>query len=386
MNTFLITATCRNSGLFEPSGYLFTIDLSGRVTGRCPVIEPPHREADPNPRGGMRGAKGIAVVGDERVFVANASVIHGFDPSWQVVSAVSHPSCASLHDIVHDEGTLWVTSCSNDLLCRLDLAGRLLEVFSVREHLDVCRGLGWHPPRLLDEKAIRAGAVDFRDPRTHRAEVADGAHLNSVCFLPGGDRLLLLGLIRSRRWTFQLTVKNLLKKIHLWQPAAALLRPLLRGLPLARVPRGDLGASLASGSAAVLRLDRHGRVTVVHVLKQRRVPTHSLLARPDGTVLLADTTAGEIVHLDPEQGERSRLKVTDTFLRGLCPLDNGLLLAGAQNEVLLVDLERRLVLERTRLTDNPRVSVFDIKPLPPLFAPLPPRLTRLLPRAVAAPG
>src|SRR4051812_49162541 len=99
MNTFLVTATCRNSGPSEPSGYLFTIDLAGRrVTGRCPVIEPPHREADPNPRGGMRGAKGIAVAGEDRVFVANASVIHGFDPSWEVVSAVSHPSCGSLHD------------------------------------------------------------------------------------------------------------------------------------------------------------------------------------------------------------------------------------------------------------------------------------------------
>ena len=81
---------------------------------------------------------------------------------------------------------------------------------------------------------------------------------------------------------------------------------------------------------------------VVHVLPRRRVPTHSLLARPDGTALLADTTAGEVVHFDPDNGtEISPLKVTGAFLRGLCPLDDGRLLAGSQNDVLLVDPHRR---------------------------------------------
>jgi hypothetical protein len=202
--------------------------------------------------------------------------------------------------------------------------------------------------------------------------------------LPNGDRLVLLGLIRPRRWTAQLLLKNWLRRLNLWQAVAAVARPILGALPLSRVPRGDVGASLACGIAVVVRLDRRGGAAAVHALYRRRMPTHSLVARPDGTALLADTTAGAIVHLDPDHGELSRLEVTRAFLRGLCPLDDGLLLAGAQNEILLVDLDRRAVRDRIRLTDNTRVSVFDIKPLPPSFAPLPPRLSESSPRLVAA--
>jgi hypothetical protein len=160
MDTFLVSATCRHSGPHEPSGYLFTIDLAERrVTGCCPVIEPPHRDADPNPRGGMRGAKGIAVAGD-RVFVANASVVHCFDSAWDVVGAVSHPSCGSLHDIVWRDGTLWVTSCCNDLLCQLDLEGRLLDYFSPRDDAELCRDAGW------SRRACSMPAPSARGPST----------------------------------------------------------------------------------------------------------------------------------------------------------------------------------------------------------------------------
>jgi hypothetical protein len=151
-----------------------------------------------------------------------------------------------------------------------------------------------------------------------------------------------------------------------------MLRPILRSLPLRRVARGDLGTPLASAGAAIVRVRPAGQVSPVCVLARRRLPTHSLATLPDGTVLFADTTDGCLTRLDPDRGEFvARVKVTDEFLRGICPLPPRWALVGSQRDVLLVDLDRQKVLDFVRLTENPNVSVFDIKELPPGFAPLP---------------
>jgi hypothetical protein len=338
------------------------------------MIEPPHLEADPNPRGGMRGAKGIAAVGDT-VFLANASVVYRFDSSWRVRGTISHPSCAYIHDIIWHDNSLWVASCCNDLVFRFDLEGRILEACNIRGYPEVCRTLNWHAPERFTTNDILTGAIDFRDPRTHRSEEHDGAHINSLCFLPNGDLLVLLGLIWTRRWAAQLTLKSYLKRWGLWGPVVAGIRPLLRLLPLPQASRGDLGKTLTTGSAAVLRIRAAGDPQIVWVLPHTRMPTHSLLPRPDGTVLLNDTSAGCIIHLDPESGVvRARIKVTDEFLRGICPVGERRVLVGSQRDVLLVDLEQQRVLNRLRLTDNPNVSVYDIKMLPPGFQRLPKEL------------
>lgn len=387
MTAFLVTTTHRHCKPGEPSGALYTVDLERRrVTSQCPVIEPPHRDADPNPRGGMRGAKGIAVRNDE-VFVANASAVYCFDSAWNVTGSLSHPSCASIHDIAWRDGSLWVASCANDLLFQFDPAGRVLRFFNLRGYPAVNRALGWGPPNLLADEAVRSGTLDFRDPRTHRAEAYDTAHVNSFCFLPDGDLLVLLGLIWTRRWAAQLAIKGLFKRLGVWRPLTAVLGPLLRALPLKRAHRGDVGASLAAADAAVVRIGPDGGARVVYVLRGCRMPTHSLLARPDGTVLLGDTTAGEIVHLDPDRGTvLSRTKVTDEFLRGTWLLADDRVLVGSQRDVLLVDLRAGRVLDGIRLTDNPNSSVFDIKPLPPAFGPLPHRLARESGKALLACG
>src|SRR5262245_34773275 len=125
MATILVTTTHRHCRPGEPSGFVYTVDAEAwRLSGSCPVIEPPHLQADPNPRGGMRGAKGIAVVGDT-LFLANASVVYRFDSSWNVLSTISHPSCAYIHDIVWHDDSLWVASCCNDLVFRFDGGGRI---------------------------------------------------------------------------------------------------------------------------------------------------------------------------------------------------------------------------------------------------------------------
>jgi hypothetical protein len=375
MAVYLVTSTYRECQPDEPSGYIYTVDLDRQqVTSRCPVIEPPHRDADPNPRGGMRGAKGIAVH-EDHVFIANASVIYRVDASWNVVGSITHPCCASIHDVVVQDGTLWVASCCNDLVFQFDLDGRVLQVLNFRTYPDLHEALGWSPLNRLDLETILSGGIDFRNPRSHRQEVTDGAHINSLCFLPNGDLLVLLGLIRPRNWTAQLIVKDYLQKLGLWKLFVKVVGPPLRLLPFRRAFRSDVGISLAAANSAVVRIGRGRSQSVAWILSDRRTPTHSLLAMADGTILLNDTSAGEIVHFDPEHGEvLSRTKVSDEFLRGICLLPNNQVLVGSQRDLLLVDLTAQTVLDRIRLSDNPNVSIYDIKPLPPSFGKLPERL------------
>jgi len=376
METVLITTTIRHTRPGESSGYIYTVDLAGRrVTGQCPVIEPPYIDADPNPRGGMRGAKGIAVLPDE-VFIANASLVYRFDRAWNLLGTISHPSCATIHDIAWQDNSLWVTSCSNDLVFQFDLNGRLLSHYNVRAYPHVLQALNWYPPNRLGREDVLRGKIDFRDARTHCHETFDGAHVNSLCFLPNGELLVLLGLVRSRRGVFLLLLKNFLERYGLWNAMLRVVRPAVALLPLARVPRSDVGVSISTAKAAILRIKPSGAPEVAWILPETRVPTHSLCPCPDGTVLLNDTTNGTIIHLDLASGSvLSRIKVTDEFLRGMCLLPSGRVLVGSQRDLLLVDVKKQAVLDKVRLSSNPNVSVYDIKVLPAGFRPLPERLS-----------
>ena len=96
----ILTSTVRRSQRGEPSGFIHTVDLEqNRVTGSCPSPEPDLLIYEHNERGGMRGGKGIAVVGD-CIYVANSSVIRAYNTKWELIENISHPSCAGIHDIL----------------------------------------------------------------------------------------------------------------------------------------------------------------------------------------------------------------------------------------------------------------------------------------------
>ena len=75
----LITTTCRNANVNEPSGHLYVFDLDKWETSqRGSIIEPPFRDVDPNPRGGFRGGKGLAIFKNQ-VILANSVGVFLFD-------------------------------------------------------------------------------------------------------------------------------------------------------------------------------------------------------------------------------------------------------------------------------------------------------------------
>ena len=232
--TLAVTTICRGSLPGEPTGYLTTISLDERrVTGRAPIPDPRLLRFDPNPRGGMRGARGMALW-DGDLLVANFSQIFRFNSRWQLVDTLSDPACADIHDIATGDGGIWVTSTAGDQLVQLSPDGTTLDSFRVR--LDA-----------TDEAALTAvSPIDLRDPRTYCAQRLDRLHLNSVALSSTGDPLTVLGLIQR------------------------------------------------SGGSAILDLGHSGARTFA--TSGGSVPVHSLRTATYG-VLLADTPHGQLVYL-----------------------------------------------------------------------------------------
>lgn len=372
MTRFLITTVCRHSGPGEPSGFLCEVDLdSSRLLNRCPVTEPDHLHDDPNPRGGLRGARGIGFR-DGIAYVANHSSVLCYDESWNPVGEISHPSCASVHDIFFEGEMLWVTSTRNDLLCGFDSAGVLRRHVNLRALPIVRDRLQWSVPNRFTDDQIVKGSTDFRDPRTHTYEKYDGAHVNSVCFLPSGAMLVLLGLVWSRGGQFLFTVKRHMKKARVWDPLVRLNRLAARAVGMSRPIHSEAMIELAKGASAVVKIERDGAVQVIRVMPHAAAPAHSLRTGPDGSVMMCDTNSGQVVGFDPQDGrDIERVDVGRQFLRGLHLCRDGGLLVGMQNRLVLLDRETASIRAEIEISGNPNECIFDVKPLPAVFGSLP---------------
>ena len=98
-----VSSIGRGADVDHASGYLRVVDLErGAVTFKTPVPESRWRPEDPNPRGGTRGARGVAVHGDRFVLGTHEDVTV-LDTGWSLVRRFTHPILSSVHDVLADE-------------------------------------------------------------------------------------------------------------------------------------------------------------------------------------------------------------------------------------------------------------------------------------------
>jgi hypothetical protein len=331
----LVTTINRQCPVDVSSGFVYELDVeAGRVDGRAPVPEAPMRALDPNPRGGMRGGRGIAFDG-ESLFIANFSVIHRYDRTWHLQGVYSNPLCSDVHEIAWHKESLWACSTRNDSLAAFNRRGDLVRRYDARSWGPVKRALRWVRPELSSRAKETRQVIDFRDPTSHLKAESDGSHLNAVCFLANGDMLVSLGLVTN-------------------------------------VTEDGLAAP---GTAAVVRLAGDGRPEVLLALDAMTYPIHNLVVQPDQTVLSLDTTDGSLLRFNVRDGVvLSRWKLSRSYLRGVCRLPDGRLAVGAQNHVLVLDPARCIIERGIHLSGNDNESVHSIHALPPAFASLPPQL------------
>lgn len=364
----LVTSIRRHTPYTEPSGYIYLIEAEKcRVLQRSIMNEPAYREVDTNPRGGMRGSRGVSVREDQ-IAIANASVIYRYDPQWNLLGIISHPSAAAIHDVLFDGDTLWATAARNDLLLQFDLSGNLLQHYYLRDPSPATRALQWKPPVILRPEQVMRGAIEFRDPRTHEEETYDRAHVNSVCRLADGSLLASMGLVLGTKFSTLLYIKSRLVKAGVWPTLLAVNRGLRSALGMKKNMHSDLLVQPARARSAVVRIAPDGAHRLVLSLDGATVPSHSLLALHDQTAIYLNTTTGEVVHFQPQNGKiLSVTKVTDGFLRGVTQLNERTLLMGSKRELITFDLHSLKVTSTQEITQDPNESVYDIKILPPHF-------------------
>ncbi len=316
---YLVSTICRGSRPDEPSGHLYVVDPERGVQGSCPVppCERLHRE--PNPRGGIRGGRGLAAGGDT-VYVANGSEVLHFDRSWRRIAGISHPWCGNVHDIALHDDRLWVCSTANDALAAFDAAGRLTDLVDLRP----AAGMAGDGSRF-------AAAIDYRDPAGYPLEASNLLHANGVGFDADGAPLVTVGRLEAE---------------------------------------GDAGRR-----GMIARADGLG--SPISVADDVAVPIHNVLPIADGTVLTLDTGAGQLRVLRPDGTAGSLMLAPPAphgFLRGICPAGDDRLLIGERNRLLVVDLGTAQTAALT-LSESPREAVYAIAPLPAGFEPLPESLT-----------
>jgi hypothetical protein len=380
MTRLLVSTVRRHIPGSEPSGYLYAVDWESRqILRRCSIVEPAYREVDDNPRGGMRGSKGISVRPDQ-IAVSNFSMIFRYDPHWNLLGVITHPSCAGIHDIAFSGDTLWVASARTDMLVQFDLQGLLIQYHYIRQRTPrsaaaVLDALKWSPPLLFTPNDIQMGKTDFRDPRSHEKETYDRAHVNSVCLLPGDDLLVSAGYIFGGETARLLRLKIQLVRLGIYpviQKASRQARRLL-GKPQKKNMDTQVVAQAARAKSALIRIDKDGSHSLRLLLDEISAPSHSLLLLADGTAVYLNTTAGSVVRFDPSisSGILSNTQVTDGFLRGAMQLPDQTLLLGSRGELIHFDPGACQVLDRMTLTGDEREAVYDIKELPEHYS-LPP--------------
>jgi hypothetical protein len=367
MTTLIATTIWRYASVIQCSGHIYVIDLERRqVTACCRMIDP-DRTDDPNPRGGMRGARGIAA-DEHSVWIANYNAIYQFDPAWRTAQVISHPACGNIHDIRLQQDQVWITSTANDRLVAFSRAGQLISNVCLTEFAELRRLAG------LSGDALRSGRIDFREQRLARDQRYDRLHVNSLCFVPNGDAIVCLGMFNQRLARFVYDLKWQLQTHGLWRHIVAINQGLMRGLRLKPRPNSQLIVNAHGGRSAIVRWNRRqNSVVTLAAVHGAHAPIHSLLHDDnDGTVLFDQTNTGEVIRFHPDTGETlAKLPVSDKFLRGLTWVQTDVVAVGAGQDVLLANVQNREVVGRIKLTDNPDEYVFAVATLPEGFAQLP---------------
>jgi hypothetical protein len=316
----------------QSSGYVYDVDWGARqVVRRLAVPEPSFPQSDDNPRGGVRGGRGVAAT-PRGIAVANYDTICFFDDDWSLVETISHPLFIGMHELDWDGSHLWVSSTRIDALIKVSLEG----------HAE----LGWdpHSSPFRERFGLRArpdavdGSVDYRVGGTR----IDECHLNGVAFRDGALIVNCGLLVNGGSGT--------------WSPRRAL-----------RKLRGGGKSAQKPHRAAVVRLNGNGSEEILLDLANGRFPTHNGQLIDETRIAVNDSAHNVLRLFALEDGrELKAIEVPGTWLRGLEPLDARTVLVGtAPAAISLVNLEDGTIEASVPLSEDPREAVHGLAVCPP---------------------
>ena len=360
----IATSIVRHAGLEQASGFVRIVDVEGRrILSKSATPESVYRVKDTNPRGGLRGARGIGVCKDKLV-IANSERLFVFDSTWKLVGEITHPLMGEIHEILVEEDGIWVTCTGADLLLKVDWQGKISHVWEWRQHDQLVEALGFSEVPRVDR------AVDYRDPESARDSVRNLVHLNAVTRAPYGillsfGRILSPGMYRRRQ--IESLVGRLAKRIGFER----LSPPSLWAASLT-------GNGVRGSTSAMVHVGENGRTSVLSTEQSASVPNHNVVQWEDQLVRNDSNSNQVVIHpLEERSGRERRIKIPGRkgFLRGLVQLHDSTFLIGNQNpaSICRVDVESEGV-SPIDLEGEPRESVFALCRVPSNFSDPPPRL------------
>jgi hypothetical protein len=350
-----LTSQVRHSGTWDYSGFFRVVDLdSGRTLLTQSVPDSPWRRIDPNPRGGLRGAKGLSGI-DDRLIVTNTDTLFVLDSSWSKVGEISSPHTGSVHDVLAEEDSIWITCTHADLLLKVDWQGNRLDSWSWRSDPELVAALGLPRVRPFDP------GVDYRDPLQLQGGVYNIAQLSSVTRCSEGllltfGRVLTPRELRLRR--LRARIGRVTARFGIQKPAP---EPPWRPRSLsAIVLLRQVGGALAGAKAELLLK-----------IEDTYAPNHNALEVGD-LIVYGDSNGNRLVGVDRTTGTEEI--VVDVpgdppFVRGLTRLEDGTILVGSQKPLAFyaVDLGAGQIVAEYPLDGQPAESAHALAVLPPSF-------------------
>lgn len=326
----------------EATGQLLVIDWDrGEIEKAMPVPLPKHPSSNANPRGGLRGGRGIKFWKDH-CYVANYDTIYVYDRDWTQIGEISHPLATDIHEI--DIGTegLWLSCSRYDLILQLSFKGDLLAHWHISNATDLMRQLKINvPPLDLNH-----------DYRRNSPSGLDRTHLNCVQSQPDGSLIVHLGLVH---------------------PEGVLHRVLRRLLPACGFEAHRMGRlqrtlyEYAQGSSSfVVRLygPNLSQVDILARFPALR-PNHNGQILEDGRVVVASERKELVVNEAGTGRTLCRVALPAKWVRGLVQIGPERLLVGiAPCAVLEVDLVEGRVLRQLAISDHPLEALHGLAVFP----------------------
>jgi hypothetical protein len=361
----IITTVVRSADFQQDSGFVYVVDLkTNQIIGKLPILESLYRTQDSNPRGGSRGARGVAVF-EDRLVLANHERLLFFDRRWQSPRQFSHPWLGGVHDLHADAEGVWVCCTNADLVVKVSWDGDIIADWEWRSWNSVRTALGFNKLRPVDRR------LDYRDPGTMRSGVRNIVHLNGVFPAPDGGLLLSFGRVLSRQ-------RYLRSRLEGWLGAIA---KTLRVQPRVDTKgTGQPAGRIPGSSAAIVWVHNDGRPEIVVHVSDVEVPNHNVWFEK-GTLFYNDSNKGCLV-IQPWQSIESATSIpipgNSPFVRGLARLDENRFLVGSSRPaaIHLVDVRKRIVMRSIMLSSQPTECVFAACLLPDAFVDLPQKWPR----------
>ncbi len=377
MRRIAVSTVVRNVPPALESGRLRLVDLdSGKTLVSGPIPQSAHRAVDPNPRGGLRGGRGVSFSAD-RFVLANTERVFVFDREWRMERELSNSWTADIHEVLAEQDGIWVTCAACDLLLKLGWEGEVLASWSWRSDPALAAGFGF------DSLPEPEQGLDYRDPRQRGNAVHDVGHLNAVTRARDGlivslGRVLAPRAYRTRR--FERRARRAAARAVVMRPIVAALGRRHRRRARADVlPMPDRGP----GSSALVLVSDPATAAAPSadvLLRQDglHLPNHNVLEAGD-LLIYNDTNNGRLVARDRRNGGPARsveVPGNPGYARGLAWLGGERFVVGSQRPTALhtIDLGAGRVVASAVIGNDPWESVSSIAVVPDSFAELPRRL------------